>query len=125
MFPLENLHISLYLTTHLEQLQVFLAILTVKELIYHNSVVIHSEPDILEYEVKRALGRITTKKKKKLLVVTEIKEELLKIMKDDDVKVLQPISPQIWKTVVVPGLENVFLFQPLRRIMPKNVPTMV
>ena len=66
MFPLENLHISLYLTTHLEQLQVFLAILTVKELIYHNSVVIHSEPDILEYEVKRALGRITTKKKKKI-----------------------------------------------------------
>ena len=64
-------------------------------------------------------------KKKNLLVVTEIKEELLKIMKDDDVKVLQPISPQIWKTVVVPGLENVFLFQPLRRIMPKNVPTMV
>ena len=58
-------------------------------------------------------------------MVTEIKEELLKIMKDDDVKVLQPISPQIWKTVVVPGLENVFLFQPLRRIMPKNVPTMV
>ena len=62
MFPLENLHILLYLTTHSEQLQVFLAILTIKELIYHNNVVIHLEPDILEYEVKWALGRITTKK---------------------------------------------------------------
>ena len=59
MFPLENLHISLYLTTHPEQLQVFLAILIIKELIYHSSVVIHAEPDILEYEVK---WRITTKK---------------------------------------------------------------
>ena len=61
MFPLENLHIALYLTTHPEQLQVFSAILTIQELIYHNNVVIHSEPDILEYEVKWVLGRITTK----------------------------------------------------------------
>ena len=61
----------------------------------------------------------------KLLEVTEIKAELLKIIKDDAVKVLQSIGPQIWKTVVAPGLEKVFLFQLLRRTMPKNVPTMV
>ena len=61
----------------------------------------------------------------KLLEVTEIKAELLKIIKDDAVKVLLSIGPQIWKTVVAPGLETVFLFQLLRRTMPKNVPTMV
>ena len=53
------------------------------------------EPDILECEVKWALGSITTNKAS---VGDGIPVELLQILKDDAVKVLHSICQQIWKT---------------------------
>ena len=61
----------------------------------HNGVTTHLEPDILECEVKWALGSITMNK------VSEgdgIPVELFQILKDDAVKVLHSICQQIWKT---------------------------
>ena len=53
------------------------------------------EPDILECEVKWALGSITTKKASRR---DGIPVELFQILKDDAVKVLHSIRQQIWKT---------------------------
>ena len=53
------------------------------------------EPDILECEVKWALGSITTNKASG---GDGISVELFQILKDDAVKVLYSISQQIWKT---------------------------
>ena len=61
----------------------------------HDSVIAHLEPDILECEVKWALGRITTKK---VSGGDEITVELFQILKDDAVKELHSICQQIWKT---------------------------
>ena len=61
----------------------------------HNGVITHQEPDILECEVKWALGSITTKKASGN---DDIPVELLQILKVDAVKVLYPICQQIWKT---------------------------
>ena len=61
----------------------------------HNGVIIHLEPDILECEVKWALGSITTNKASG---GDWIPAELFKILKDDAVKVLHSICQQIWKT---------------------------
>ena len=61
----------------------------------YDGVVIHLEPDILECEVKRALGSITTNKANG---GDGILAELLKILKDDAVKLLHSICQQIWKT---------------------------
>ena len=55
----------------------------------------HLEPDILEYEVKRALERITTNKASG---GDGIPFELFQILKDYAVKVLHSIYQQIWKT---------------------------
>ena len=62
-----------------------------------NGVIIHThqEPDILEYEVKWALGSITTNK---VSGGDGIPFELFQILKDDAVKVLHSICKQIWKT---------------------------
>ena len=54
----------------------------------------HLEPDILECEVKLALGSITTNKASG---GDGIPAELFKIQKDDAVKVLHSICQQIWK----------------------------
>ena len=54
----------------------------------HNGVVTHLEPDILECEVKWALGIITTSKASG---GDGISVELFQILKDDDVKVLHSI----------------------------------
>ena len=54
---------------------------------------IHLEPDILECEVKWALGSITTNKASG---GDGIPVELLQILKDDAVKVLHSICQQIW-----------------------------
>ena len=51
----------------------------------HDSMVTHLEPDILESEVKWALGGITTNKARR---GDRIPPELFKILKDDAVKVL-------------------------------------
>ena len=61
----------------------------------HNSVITHLEPDILEYEVKWALGSITTNKASE---GDGIPIELFQILKDDAVKVLHSICQHIWKT---------------------------
>jgi len=61
----------------------------------HDGVVTPLEPDILEYEVKWALGSITMKKEN---VGDEILAELLQILKDYAVKVLHSIWHQIWRT---------------------------
>ena len=61
----------------------------------HDGVITHLEPDILECEVKWALGRITTNKARR---GNGIPVELFHILKDDAVKVLHSIFQQIWKT---------------------------
>uniref|UniRef100_A0A8B9YHU2 Reverse transcriptase domain-containing protein n=1 Tax=Bos mutus grunniens TaxID=30521 RepID=A0A8B9YHU2_BOSMU len=61
----------------------------------HDGVVTHLEPDILECEVKWALGSITTNKASG---GDGIPVELFQILKDDTVKVLHSICQQIWKT---------------------------
>ena len=61
----------------------------------HNGVITHLEPDILECEVKWALGSITTNKACR---GDAIPVELFQILKDDAVKVLHSICQQIWKT---------------------------
>ena len=61
----------------------------------HNGVITHLEPDILECQVKWALGSITMNKASG---GDGIPVELFQILKDDAVKVLQSICQQIWKT---------------------------
>ena len=61
----------------------------------HDGVIIHLEQDILECEVKWALGSITTNKSSE---GDGIPAELFQILKDDAVKVLHSICQQIWKT---------------------------
>ena len=61
----------------------------------HDGVITHLEPDMLECEVKWALGSVTMNKASG---GDGIPVELLQILKDDAVKVLQSISQLIWKT---------------------------
>ena len=58
----------------------------------HDGVITHLEPDILECEVKWALGSITTNK---VSGGDGIPAELFQILKDDAVKVLHLICQQI------------------------------
>ena len=57
-------------------------------------IITHLEPDILECEVKWALGNITMNKASG---GDEILVELFQILKDDVMKVLHSICQQIWK----------------------------
>ena len=76
-------------------------------------MITHLEPDILECEVKWALGNITTNKTSE---GDGIPVELFHILKDDAMKVLHSICQQIWKTAVATGLEKVsFHFNPKER----------
>ena len=61
----------------------------------HNGVITHLEPDILEHEVKWALGGITMNKARG---GDRIPVELFQILRDDAVKVLHSRCQQIWKT---------------------------
>ena len=61
----------------------------------HEGVITNLEPDILECEVKWALGSIS---KDKASGGDGVPVELLQILKDDAVKVLHLICQQIWKT---------------------------
>ena len=61
----------------------------------HDGVITHLEPDILECEVKWALGSITMNKAGG---GDGIPVELFQILKDDAVRVLHSICQQIWKT---------------------------
>ena len=60
----------------------------------HDSVITHLVPDILECEVKWALGSITRNK----VSGDDGSADLFQILKDDSVKVLYSICQQIWKT---------------------------
>ena len=61
----------------------------------HSGVITQLQPDVLECEVKWALGSITTKKASG---GDGIPAKLFQILKDDAVKVLHSICQQIWKT---------------------------
>ena len=61
----------------------------------HDGVITHLEPDILECEVKWALGSVTMNKASG---GDGVPVELFQILKDDVVKVLDSICQQIWKT---------------------------
>ena len=75
-----------------------------------DGVITHLEPDILECEVKWALGSITTNKTSG---GDGIPVELFQILKDDAVKVLHSICQQIWKTQQWPqDWKSQFSFQP-------------
>ena len=87
----------------------------------HDGMITHLETDILECEVKWALGSITTNKASG---GDEIPVKLFQILKDDAVKVLHSICQQIGK------LSNghrtgkgQFSFQSPRTAMPKNAQT--
>ena len=67
-------------------------------------MITHLEPDILECEVKWALGSITTNKASG---GDGIPVEPFQILKDGAVKVLHSICQQIWETAVATGLEKV------------------
>ena len=84
----------------------------------HHGVITHPEPDILECEVKYALGSITTNKTSG---GDRIPLELFQILKDDAVKVLHSICQQIWKTQqwTQDWKRSVFIPVP-RKGMPKN-----
>ena len=58
-------------------------------------MITHLEPDILEFEVKLALGSTITNKASGGV---GIPVELFQILKDNTVKMLHSISKQIWKT---------------------------
>ena len=81
------------------------------------------EPDILECQVKWALGSITMNKASGR---DGIPVELFHILKDDAVKVLHSICQQIWKTQQNFGhrtAKGQFSFQSQRKAMPKNAQT--
>ena len=61
----------------------------------HDGVITHLGPDILEFEVKWALGSITINKASR---GDGIPVQLFQILKDDVVQVLHSICQQIWKT---------------------------
>ena len=70
----------------------------------HDGVITHLEPDILECEVKWALGSIT---RNKASGGNGTPDELFQILKDDTVIALHSICQQIWKTQqVATGLEK-------------------
>ena len=86
----------------------------------HDGVITHLEPDILECEVKWAIGSITMNKDSG---GDGIPGELFQILKDDAVKVLYSICQQIWKSIGHKTGKGQFSFQSQRKAMPKNAQT--
>ena len=84
-----------------------------------DTVATHLEPDILECEVKWALGSITINKASR---DDGIPVELFQVPKEDAVKVLHSIRQQILKTQQWPQ-DWKRSFQSQRKAMPKNVQT--
>ena len=84
-------------------------------------MIIHLEPDILEWEVKWALESIITNKASE---GDGIPVELFQILKDDAVKVLHSVCQQICKIQQWPqDWKSQFSFQSQRKAMPKNAQT--
>ena len=90
----------------------------------HEGVITHThlEPDILECEVRWALGSITTNKASG---GDGIPVELFQTLKDDAVKVLHSICQQIWGKLSSGHRtgKGQFSFQSQREVMPKNAQT--
>ena len=89
----------------------------------HKGVITHThlEPDILECEVRWALGSITTNKASG---GDGIPVELFHTLKDDAVKVLHSICQQIGKTQQQPqDWKRSVSFQSQRKAIPKNAQT--
>ena len=87
----------------------------------HDGVITDLEPDILECEVKWALGSITMNKASG---GDGIPVELFQIPKDDAVKVLHSICQQIGKTQQWPqDWKRSVSFQSQRKAIPKNAQT--
>ena len=86
-----------------------------------DGVITHLEPDVLEWKVKWALGRITMSKAGG---GDGIPAELIQILKDDAMKVLRSICQQVWKTQQGHRTgKGQFPFQSQRKSMPKNAQT--
>ena len=82
----------------------------------HDGVITHLEPDILECEVKWALGSITTNKANR---GDGIPLELFQILKHNAVKVLNSVCQQIWKFISGHRTgKGQFSFQSQRKAMP-------
>ena len=87
----------------------------------HDAMNTHLEPDILECEVKWALGSITMNKASG---GDGIPVELFQILKDDSMKVLHLMCQQIWKTQQWPQDWKRSVFIPIpKKGMPKNAQT--
>ena len=87
----------------------------------HNGMITHLEPDILECEVKWALGSITMNRASG---GDGIPVELFKILKDTAAKVLHSVWQQIWKPQQWPqNWKGQFSFQSQRKAMAKNSQT--
>ena len=87
----------------------------------HKDVITHLELAILEYDIKWALGSITTNKARG---GDGIPVELFQILKDDAMEVPHSICQQIWKTQQWPqDWKRLVSFQFLRKAMPKNAQT--
>ena len=84
-------------------------------------MITHVEPEILECEIKWALGSITMNKTS---VGDEIPVEIFQILEDDAVKVLHSMCQQIGKLSTGHRTgKGQFSFQSLRKAMPKNAQT--
>ena len=84
-------------------------------------MITHLEPDILEYEVKWALGSSSMNKASGH---DGIPVELFQVLNDDAVKVLHSIHQQIWKSQHWPqDRKGRFSFQSQRKAVPKNAQT--
>ena len=84
-------------------------------------MITHLEPNILECEVKWALGSITMNKASG---GSGIPVELLQILKDDAVKVPHSLCQQIWKLSSHHRTgRGQFSFQSQRKAMQNNVQT--
>ena len=86
----------------------------------HDGVNTHLEPDILECEVKGALGINTTNKASG---GDRIPAELFQILEDDAVNVLHSICQQIWKPQQWPQDWKRWVFIQSQRAMPKSTQT--
>ena len=75
-------------------------------------MITHLEPDILECELKWALGRIITNNASG---GDGIPAELFQILKDDAVKVLHSVCQQIWKTQQWPQDYKRSVFIPVQK----------
>ena len=78
----------------------------------HNGVITHLEPDILECNVRGALGIITMNKASGS---DGILVELFQVLKDDAIKVLYSICHQIWKSQQWPQDWERSVFIPYQR----------